>query len=288
MAACAACLCLDGTSLKPYTTVIMSTLHITYKLLLPALLLCALTSACTDTTRPPAQLTLPVVVAHAAPGEVTTDLGYRVELTSARMTWEEMAMTVDGEPHIASSWLELFSALMVPDVQAHPGHHQGGVAMGRLAGEFEIDWVKDAGRHLGDARLVEGEYSAANFTFGSTLDEGSTPLTSELTGRATREGRVVEFTIRVLAPHKRALVGAPFQAKLSAATRGELVFGLHMTDPVEGDTLFDGLDFEQLDEDHDGSVTLTPGETAHQEMYHTFRRALLSHDHYSLHLEEAP
>ncbi len=71
------------------------------------------------------------------------------------------------------------------------------------------------------------------------------------------------------------MVGAPFELVITDATRSTLGIQLLPTDPVESNSLFDGLDFAALDEDRDGVVEIVPGDEAHN----ILRRTLQSHAH---------
>ena len=73
------------------------------------------------------------------------------------------------------------------------------------------------------------------------------------------------------------VVGAPFEDTVDAASVDPIEFQFLPTDPIEGKSLFDGLDFAALDDDADGSVSIGPGDEAHN----ILRRTLQSHVHYN-------
>ena len=237
---------------------------------------------------------------------VTTDLGYRVTLTRARLALRDLHFTVAGELHARAPlapptplWRALraaLAALSSPSAaHAHPGHYEGGEVTGALTGYFSLDLPADDGRALGEAWLLEGEYTAVNFTFahlsaaprGAGGEDPSAP-TIALEGVAARDGREVRFAVSVQAPEGRALVGVPFVASVSSssAAGAEGRFALELTDPLAAGTLFDGLDFLLLDEAWDGAedgVALLEASdplAATDEPYLTLRRALLSHSFY--------
>lgn len=238
-----------------------------------------------------ARVVLPVVVDSAGVAPLTTDLGYTVTLSEARVALGGVVFTIAGEAHVASAWeVPSLSELLIPSAEAHPGHYQGGEVTGELPGSFVIDWAADDGRALGDATLLAGRYTAANFTFERGA-EGVLPAgdalighTAALAGVASRDGRQVRFTILIDAPEGRALVGAPFEAKLGASSAGTIGLRLTPHDELEGDTLFDEVDFFALDADGDGVLRIEPGDRAVEGAYHTLRRALMTHDQYAVHL----
>lgn len=252
--------------------------------------------ACAAPSEAP-RVDLPVVVDASGAVPVTTDLGYAVELSSARIAIEDLVFTVAGEVHAESvpesSPGGLVHGLLIPMAHAHPGHYQGGEVTGELLGAFVVDWPADEGRELGVATLIATTYSAANFGFGRGSAEGldaEDPLvghTAIVSGSATKDGVTTAFTIVVDSPEDRELVGAPFDASLDEDAAGTLALRFNTADALEGDTLFDGLDFAALDADGDGELVIQP-DAAEAELaaaYDLFRRTLQTHDHYAVELQ---
>lgn len=243
-------------------------------------MLATIFTGCTPADESP-RVALPILIDSSQTQQVITDLGYQVSLSEARVALGPLVFTVAGEVHASRSLWDL----IVPSAHAHPGHYQGGEVIGELPGTFVVNWANEDGRELGSSELITGDYSAANFTFvlaDSPMVNSDDPMmahTSMFKGVAKKDGREVSFTILAEAPEGRELVGAPFSAKIDAQTSGHIDFRFHTLDPVEGDTLFDGMDFLALDDDGDGAWTLSPDTS--NEIYNTFRRTLLSHDHYS-------
>ena len=253
-----------------------------------ALIICAwMGGACDEPTEAP-RVQLPVVVSAQGVAPVTTDLGYDVRLTSARVALSGVVFTVAGEEHAGSMASRVYEAL-VPSARAHPGHYQGGEVTGELAGAFVIDWIAQDARELGVATLLAGTYNGANFTFeraGELAGDDALPgHTAVLQGTATRQGAVVSFTIVLDSPAGRVLVGAPFEAAIDEDTTGTLALHFNTSDVLEGDTLFDGIDFSTLDADADGQLLIQPDEPAVEDAYNTVRRAFQTHDHYAVTLE---
>lgn len=236
---------------------------------------------CGDESKEPARVTLPVVVDSDGIGEATTDLGYAIELQMLRMVVVDLELTTAGETHASNdpSWLQ---RLFVPAAYAHPGHYAGGDVIGELRGRWVVDWVADDGVSLGDATLLAGDYNGANFTFGSastedglTADDDLLGGNAEILGTAARDGGSVVFHAVVQQDEDRQLVGAPFDLDVQETTVATLGLQCRLVDPVEGDTLFDGIDFFALD-DGEGRVELEPDSPD----YNRLRRSLQVHDHY--------
>jgi hypothetical protein len=85
-------------------------------------------------------------------------------------------------------------------------------------------------------------------------------------------------------PVGRELLGAPFEYEVTATDAIRLEVRLLTRDPLEGDSLFDGVDFIALDGDGDGQLAIEP-EAEQQslvEAYNKLRRALLTHDHFDV------
>jgi hypothetical protein len=244
--------------------------------------------ACSD-AQEAERVALPVVVDNSGMTPVQTDLGYFVTLSEARLVVDDLQFTIAGEAHTASVWQRL-GELVVPTAHAHPGHYQGGDVTGELPGHFILDLVAGNLAPLGMAELIVGDYHASNFTFGRAaaadgLAEGD-PLighTAHLLGLASRDGENHSFRVEIDAPDGRQLVGAPFDVAIDRQSQLTLGFELMTLDPLEGDTLFDGIDFGALPLS-DGSVALTAtsGDGAIADAYDNLRRTLLTHDHFKI------
>lgn len=237
---------------------------------------------------------LAVVADGSASTRVTTDLGYRIELTEARIAVRDIVFTIAGEVDRASV-LQRVPNLLVPVAYAHPGHFQEGNVTGELPGRFVADWVAANPPLLGRATLITGTYTAANFVFDrGSVEAGLAPNdalvahTARLTGRAERDGVRVDFAVVVDSPEGRAMVGAPFEATVGEDAAGQLALRFELLDPIEGDTVFDGIDFVALDGDRDGRVSIQPdlSEVKVEAAYNLFRRTLQTHDHFSVRYRE--
>lgn len=241
----------------------------------------------------PVRVELPVAVDPSGMLPVQTDLGYDIELSEARLVIDDLQFTMAGEAHVVSVWRRVTDTL-IPEAHAHPGHYQGGDVTGELLGHFVLDLLDAGNAPMGMATLIVGRYQAANFTFGQAgaadgLTDGDALLghTASLVGQASRAGRNVGFSVVVDAPLGRQLVGAPFEVEVTSSSQFRVGLELMTRDPVEGDTLFDGVDFDALPRlkgAPDDRVAIQPSSTEPllTEAYETLRRTLQTHDHFNV------
>jgi len=213
-----------------------------------------------------------------------TDMGYRVELTRCRVAIDTLELTTDGEMH-ASLAIPLWNAV-VPTAHAHPGHAGGGEVVGELAGRHVFDW-RDDGALVGEAVLLDAEYSGANFSFtraraedGLLADDPLLGHTFEIVGTATLDDESWSFTVLLDQDDGRRVVGLPLQLDVDPSVDRDLELGLQLLvdDPTEDDTLFDGVDFAMLDDDGDHHIVIEEG----TEAYNRLRRNTQAHDHYGV------
>lgn len=209
------------------------------------------------------------------------DLGWRVELSAARVAVADLQFSILGEMHEASAWLPSW---VLGRAWAHPGHLAGGDVTGELNGAFILDWGAAGGARLGAAELLTGRYEGLNFSFRAAEagDElaGDDPLlghTAYFAGTASKDGQAVAFTAQVDVDAGTQMVGAPFDLEVEATGQAVVALQLFPVDPIEELSLFDGLDFAALDGDGDGVVAIGPGDAAHNFL----RRTLQSHVHYA-------
>ncbi len=239
--------------------------------------------SCADVTEAP-RVTREVVSDGAAIMPVVTNLGYEVTLDVAQLALSEVQFTIAGEAHASGGAKPL--AWLIPSAHAHPGHSQGGEVTGELPGRHVVDWLGEAGQRLGEATLITGAYTAANFTFTRAREEDGVgaddPLlghTARLAGTARLDGATVRFEALIDAPVGRVLVGAPFEAQVREGDGPAIGLQLAPRAPGQQTTLFDGLDFSALEPDTDGTLRLRPdGPTA--DAYNRLRRVFMTHDHF--------
>jgi hypothetical protein len=245
-----------------------------------ALALCAGCSASEEA----AEVPLAVVASSRGIEPGADDGGTTVELHSARAVLGDLEFTVGGETHETSALARLWD-LVVPAAYAHPGHAAGGDVTGVLSGRFVVDWMAD-GAPLGTASLLEGDYEGANFGFRrGTREDGladGDPLlghTIALEGTARSGDRTIAFDAQIDIDEGALMVGAPFvlavERDMADAT---LALELLPSDPVDGKSVWSGIDFAALDQDGDGAVSIRPGDDAHN----VLRRNFQTHNHYAI------
>lgn len=258
-----------------------------------ALGLVSFTLGCAPSEAPRVELS--VVVDGSGLASATTDLGWTIEFEQARLAIADLEFTTAGEVHEArepssGAWL---LGLLLPLAHAHPGHSQGGEIIGELPGEFVLDFIAGDGAEIGMATLIVGEYTAANFRFRRANADELEPLdllidhTAILAGTASKDGQVIAFSVAIDSPIDRELVGALFEYTVEDDPAVVLGVRLLATDPIEGDHLFDGIDFAALDV-ADGSTDdvvalidpeLDPAQaSALTEAYNEIRRDFQTHD----------
>ncbi len=239
---------------------------------------CAFDSELADRT------TARVVVDGASVVTTDNDMGYRIELSSCRVAIDTIELTTDGQMH--ASLLGPAWDLMVPTAFAHPGHAGGGEIVGELAGRHVFDW-RDDGALVGEAILLDATYSGANFSFTRARPEDGLapgdPLighTFEIVGTATLDGERWDFTVLLDQDEGRRVVGLPLELDVDPSVDTDLELGIQLLvdDPVEEDTIFDGIDFAMLDEDGDHVIVIEPD----TEAYNRLRRNTQAHDHYGV------
>ncbi|KIG19303.1 putative lipoprotein [Enhygromyxa salina] len=248
---------------------------------------------------------LPVVVDGSGLSEAPSDLGWTVEFDEARVVIVDLLFTTAGEVHDErrTTGAVLIGAafdLLEAKAWAHPGHQQGGEVIGELPGAHVIDFANEAGRELGLATLIAGEYTALNFGLGrGQAQRDGLSATDDLLGhtavlRGTASKQIdaatvaVEFTIVIDSPPDREIIGAPFEASVTEASAYTIGLRLLTHDLLEGDGLFDGVDFAALDEADgaaDGQLLLVDPDASDSQQvaalsdaYYAIRREFQTHD----------
>lgn len=229
-------------------------------------------AACGESAEAPTVM-LPVASAGGAFAPAVTDLGYHVATTRIRLAMTDLELTIEGEQHTDKPFF-------------HPGHNAGGDVTGTMPGPFIVDW--DGTEHvLGTATLIVGDYHGANLTFragaGSDGLGAGDPLighTFHVTGTASRDGADHPFDAVLDIEAATQLVGAVFEDVVRETSTETLRLSILPTDPIENDTIYDGLDFAALAPNGDGVIEIRPGSTEHN----VFRRPIQTHDHYAIQL----
>lgn len=223
---------------------------------------------------------LPVTTTSAVMPAALTDLGYTIQLDRVRIGVSQIEFTVDGELHAKRGTVETTR----PERPAyHPGHAAGGEVTGELAGEHVLVFEGAVQHPLGMAQLITGRYSGANFAFRATttndglaIDDPLLGHAFHLAGTASKDGVTRSIDLVLDVEPDTAVIGAAFQDQIDVGSDHGLAIELHPTDPIEGDTAFDGVDFFALSDT--GLVAIRPGSEAHN----LIRRAIQTHDHYGV------
>lgn len=246
-------------------------------------------AACGPEGSEPAVVSLAVVAAPDGLATCTNDLGWQVVLDGARVAVADLEFTIEGEVHAARTapavlrGAHRLAALLVPAARAHPGHQAGGEVTGTMDGDFLPDLID--GGDLGVATLLEGDYHGVNLAFrragaadGLAEDDPLAGHTAVLSGTATKGGEMVTFQAVLDVTDGLRMVGGLFDLAVRPDTAATLRLTLFPIDPSENDTLFDGLDFDALDDDADGVVAILPGQAAHN----VLAKTLVRHDHWGV------
>lgn len=237
---------------------------------------------CAFDSEPAERVSARIVVDGAGVTAVDTDLGYHVVPVRCRVAIDDLEFTTSGEMH--ASLLRPLWDMVVPDAIAHPGHSAGGEVVGELPGRHVFDW-RDDGALIGEAILLEARYEGANFSLTrAQVEDGVAPEdpivghTFEIAGTATRGDETWEFSVLLDQDDGRQVVGLPLDLDVTGDDVVELGLELYTRDPVEGDTIFDGLDFALLDDDGDHVIVIE----ADTDAYNLLRRSTQAHDYYGV------
>lgn len=249
---------------------------------LAGLLPLALLVGCAFDSEPAERTPARIVVDAEGVTAVDTDLAYHVELTRCRVAIDTIEFTTNGEMH--ASLLQRAWGLVVPDAFAHPGHYAGGEVVGELPGRHVLDWLDDRAL-IGEATLLDAQYNGANFSFTrAKVEDGVQPddpivgHTFEIAGTVTLEDETWELSVLLDQDDGRRVVGLPMDIHLGGDDEVELGIELFTRDPIEGDTVFDGLDFALLDDDGDHVIVIE----ADTDAYNLLRRSTQAHDYYGV------
>jgi hypothetical protein len=250
------------------------------RFIIAAAALCVLPACDFDSQLAP-RVTVPIVIDSAGIQDLRTDLGYEITLIRCRAAIADVEFTTAGLQH--ASLAGRVGDWLIPTAYAHPGHYAGGEVVGEMPGRFVLDWRAD-GESIGEATMLEALYDGVNFRFiraavedGLATDDPMLGHTFQIEGNAALEGQSWTFSLLLDEDGDRELVGAELDVEVDSAFADSITLTMHTIDPTEGDTIFDGVDFANLDADGDGHIVFEPGSDA----YNVMRRNLQVHDHYA-------
>lgn len=243
-----------------------------------------LLSVCDPTGEEPEEVLLALVSDGSASQISANAEGWAIELTDFRLAVRDFEFTVEGEAHSSLLDRALCTALIC-SAHAHPGHLAGGDVTGELKGYFVIDALQADAQTLGNAKLLEGHYHGMNFTFGkATLEYGieqSSSLfnhTAIIAGTAKRDENAVQFTAVVDVDDNIQMVGAPLDITVTSASSETLALEILPENGAVQMNMFDGIDFGTLATFDSGTVSILPGDAAHN----ILMKALARHDYYNV------
>jgi len=255
-------------------------------------LTCGAAAACSS-AQEPARVEIPLYADSSLIEPRVSNLGFEVELLEARTIVRDFTFATAGEPHAHRLWDVLARSIIAP-AHAHPGHHQDGDITGQLHGRYVVSWLPAESPQLGSATLLVGSYASANFIFtraelGDVAEDD--PLlghSTRLAGLASKEGTQISFEVSFSSPEGRELVGVPSEARVDDGQRLRMLFQLNPFDVVEGQTLFDDVDFSSLELDTEGHARITEDsdDPAAVAALNQIRRTFQTHDHFKFTLAE--
>jgi hypothetical protein len=236
-----------------------------------------------------ARADLPIVVDASRLLPFTTDLGETVTLTSARVVAEDLVLFAGGTAHAALTKRRHPSSILpswlVGTAKAHPGHGEGGDALGALSGRFVIDLFDD-GTAIGTAQALYATYDAFGFTFaqgqaddGLADDDALLDATLALTGTVSTGGETVAFTVAVPIDAGEAMTGGRFSLTVDEHTEATLGLSLRPREDSTGESLLDGIAFSTLTRDE---TTVPQSVTLTDEMVRRIARAAQLHLYWDL------
>lgn len=249
-------------------------------------------AGCGDLEESP-RLEVPMGVEASGIIPVTTNFGYEVTLTAARVAAQNFSFAVAGE--VDTAFLQQLRNLFIARAYAHPGHFQGGEVTGEMTGQFILDWFDTSNSNLGLATMIAGQYTSSNFVFGRASEEYGVlpddPLyghTALLIGEAVSDSINIEFTIIIDSPIDRELLGIPFEVDIGTVSDSQIGLRLLTKDGFGGESsLFDDIDFGELDAEGGGQVTITPeSEGPASVAYDRFRRKFQTHDYFDIQVNQ--
>jgi hypothetical protein len=216
---------------------------------------------------------------EARPGHFTTDTGWRVALTSARMVLGPIYLFENPSPLQGGPmghWWRRLGDVLVPTAHAHETFFSGGQVLGEWDRELVFDLLAEDGatRVLGRSPGIAGVARSFSLLLqppSRALGEEAAGLeghSARLEGTATREGRTVAFRALLDFPppvESQRVEFVPTQVELEDE-------GLFIVE-LQPHRWFEGALFERVEVPADGAVVeLTPESQVHRALRVNVRR----------------
>lgn len=238
-----------------------------------------MSTGCSD-AKEAKKVKVPVYVGTIENNPFTTDLGYEIELKSFEINLKDLKFAVAGEVLTSAretggnerhvnhifAWL---SHQIVGEAYAHAGHNSTGDITGELLGTQTFDWLKteDKDKKLGDATLLEGDYTSGVFTL-----TGAQP-TIRITGVATKESKKYRFIFEHqndMTLDSRQVLGKDADKKIQEGKKSKITIDfLPRSNGGTGDSFMNKVDFAKLKAespstkpDYDVDLTAYPKESS--------------------------
>ncbi|OJH41259.1 hypothetical protein [Cystobacter ferrugineus] len=213
------------------------------------------------------------------PGHFTTDTGWRVELTAARMVLGPIYLFENAsplQPAPTGRWLRRLGEVLVPSAHAHESFFSGGRVLGEWDREVVFDLLAEPGqaRVLGRSPGIAGRARSLSLL----LQPPSRALGAEaaaleghsvwLEGTAEREGQRVPFLVTVDFPAPVEMQRVDF-VPIEVELEEEGLFVLEL----QPRRWFEGALFERLEVPEEGArVKVTAESQVYRALFVNLRR----------------
>ncbi|WP_257453856.1 hypothetical protein [Archangium lipolyticum] len=216
---------------------------------------------------------------ETAPGHFTTDTGWRVELSSARMVLGPIYLFENPsplQPTVTGHWLRRMGEVLVPSAHAHDSFFSGGRVLGEWDREVVFDLLAEGGatRVLGRSPGIAGVARSFSLLLqppSRALGAEAAPLEGRsvvLAGTASREGHTVSFRAALDFPPPVELQRVDF-VPMEVELDDEGLFVVEL----QPHRWFEGTLFERLEVPASGAaVTVPPESQVHRALLVNVRR----------------
>ena len=240
--------------------------------------------SCGGETEEASRHEVPIFIDGTGIDRFETDRGYEVDIDVVKLGIERVEFTVGGEEHARSQeWRQWLQRGLLPVAVAHPNHASGGEVAGEFVGPVVAQFRSGELEEIGTAIFLEGDYAGYNVTFmgedGSTADaELLEPgLLGRIRGEVAKDGEEIGFVVEAAHFSSADVIGGGFAGSINDGQTTGVALEFLTVAPGLGTTIFDGVQFSQLEADEEGTVWIEDGSLAHAEI----RSAMTSHQFYS-------